>query len=58
MTATTNTDTTNTDTDTNTNGKAPAALTAVAAISRITKILDQLSEGDKKRVLAFINVTE
>ncbi len=29
--------------------------TAIEAISKITKILDQLSPTDRKRVLAFVN---
>lgn len=32
--------------------KAP---TAIEAITKITKILDQLSPTDRKRVLAFVN---
>jgi hypothetical protein len=47
---------------TNTNGngsstasKARAPLTAVGAITRVGKILDQLSPADRKRVLAFLN---
>lgn len=30
-------------------------LTAIEAITKITKILDQLSPVDRKRVLAFVN---
>ena len=45
---------------TNTNGssngsKERAPLTAVGAITRVGKILDQLSPADRKRVLAFLN---
>jgi hypothetical protein len=40
---------------TNTNGKIRAAVTPVDAISRISKILNQLSPNDRKRVLAFVN---
>ncbi len=41
---------------TNTNGKpARQAPTAIEAITKISKILDQLSASDRKRVLAFIN---
>jgi hypothetical protein len=42
-----------TTTTTNGNGKRP--LTAIEAITKITKILEQLSPADHKRVLAFIN---
>jgi len=39
-----------------TNGKRePKALTPIDAISRIEKILVQLSPSDRKRVLAFVN---
>lgn len=40
-----------------TNGKTRAVPTAVDAISKISKILDMLSDGDRKRVLAFINAS-
>lgn len=54
MTATaTNQGTTNT--NGSTNGRTRVALTPVDAISKISKILDQLSPNDRKRVLAFVN---
>ena len=40
------------------NGRAPRepkVLTAIDAISRIGKLLEQLSPSDRKRVLAFVN---
>lgn len=46
-------------TNTNTNGngtKTPRAMTAPDAISKINKILEQLSASDQKRVMAFFNV--
>lgn len=50
--------TTTPDPTTNGNGKREAkVLTAAEAITKITKILDQLSPLDQKRVLAFINTT-
>lgn len=33
-------------------------LTAIEAITKITKVLDQLSPLDRKRVLAFVNESE
>ena len=45
----------NTTTTTNTNGKSKAPPTAIEAITKIGKILDQLSASDRKRVLAFVN---
>ena len=43
-------------TEGNTNGKRTReAPTAIEAISKIGKILDQLSPADRKRVLAFVN---
>jgi hypothetical protein len=58
-TQTTNTQTTNTETSANGNGKRETkALTAVEAITKISKILDQLSPADRKRVLAFVNASE
>lgn len=43
---------------TNGEGKREAKVpTAVEAISKISKILDQLSPMDRKRVLAFVNVS-
>jgi hypothetical protein len=38
-----------------TSGRTRAAMTPVDAISKISKILDQLSLNDRKRVLAFVN---
>ena len=41
---------------TNGNGKRETkAPTAIEAITKITKILDQLTTPDRKRVLAFVN---
>ena len=37
------------------NGKQAKVPTAIEAITKITKILDQLSPTDRKRVLAFVN---
>lgn len=51
------TNTQNTSTSSNGNGKTRAPITAVDAISKISRVLDQLSEGDRKRVLAFINAS-
>ena len=56
------TTTTNPGSPTNTNGttrgRTPkAAPTAIEAITKIGKILDQLSPSDRKRVLAFVNET-
>lgn len=45
---------------TNTNGspvKTRAVMTPVEAISKVSKILDQLSPADRKRVLAFVSET-
>ena len=54
MTQTTTTDSSTT--NGNGNGKREAkAPTAIEAITKITKILDQLSTPDRKRVLAFVN---
>lgn len=52
--------TNNTESSTNTNGNAngKAARTAptpIEAITKISKILEQLSPSDRKRVLAFVN---
>jgi hypothetical protein len=55
MTTATNNPGTNTNGDGN--GKQRAAPTAIEAITRVSKILDQLSPTDRKRVLAFINET-
>ena len=44
-------------TDGNTNGKTRAAMTPVEAITKISKILDQLSAADRKRVLTFVSET-
>ena len=63
MTATNNASTQNTTTNGNTNGSAvgasrtPRPLTAVDAIGKISKILDQLSPNDRKRVLDFVTTT-
>ena len=54
MTATTTTPNTNTNPDTNGKPSRPAP-TAIEAITKIGKILDQLSPVDRKRVLAFVN---
>ncbi len=52
----TTTATNNPGSPTNTNGKsARSAPTPIEAITKISKILDQLSPGDRRRVLAFIN---
>lgn len=48
---------TNGNTNTNTNGKTTRAMTAPEAIGKINKILEQLSAGDQKRVMAFFNAT-
>ena len=53
MAATTGTDSSTT-TNGNGNGKTKV-LTAIEAITKITKILDQLTEPDRKRVLTFVN---
>lgn len=48
--------TTTTADTTNGKGKREAKVpTAIEAISKISKILDQLSPADRKRVLAFVN---
>ena len=50
--------TTGTDSSTTPNGSSNGktkALTAIEAITKITKILDQLTEPDRKRVLTFVN---
>jgi len=52
MAATTGTDSSTT--NGNSNGKTKV-LTAIEAITKITKILDQLTEPDRKRVLTFVN---
>ena len=61
MTATNTASTQNTTTNGNaTNGaasRAPRPLTAVDAIGKISKILDQLSPNDRKRVLDFVTAT-
>jgi len=48
---------TTTTSETNGNGKHRAVPTAIEAITKVSKILDQLSPADRKRVLAFINET-
>lgn len=58
MTSTaTNQGPTNTNGSTNgsTSARKRAEMTPVDAISKISKILDQLSPNDRKRVLAFVN---
>ena len=47
----------NNNTTTNGNGAArqPKVPTAIEAISKISKILEQLTPADRKRVLAFVN---
>ena len=47
--------TTTTTTPTNGNGKQARVPTAIEAITKISKNLDQLSPSDRKRVLAFVN---
>ncbi len=37
------------------NGTQARGLTAVEAIKKITKVLDQLTPSDRKRVLAFVS---
>jgi hypothetical protein len=54
--------TTNQTTNGNTNGngstaRAPRSMTAPEAIGKISKILEQLSPADQKRVMAFFNAT-
>ena len=45
-----------TSTNGNTNGRSPrAAATPIEAAGKISKILDQLSPADRKRVLAFVS---
>jgi len=52
---------TNTNSNGSTNGspstRTRAVMTPVDAISKISKILDQLSPNDRKRVLAFVSET-
>ena len=52
MAATTTTDSSTTNGNGNSKTKTP---TAIEAITKITKILDQLTAPDRKRVLAFVN---
>jgi hypothetical protein len=47
--------TTTTDTATGNGKRERSAPTAIEAITKIGKILDQLSPSDRKRVLAFVN---
>jgi hypothetical protein len=57
----TNNQGTNNQGTTSTNGgdaRTRAAMTPVDAISKISKILEQLSPNDRKRVLAFVSETE
>lgn len=53
--AQTQTTQTTTTTQTNGNSKQAKVPTAIEAASKISKILDQLSPTDRKRVLAFVN---
>jgi hypothetical protein len=55
MTTTTSTNG-NSNTTNGTGSKPRAAMTPVDAISKVSKILDQLSPADRKRVLAFVSV--
>ena len=55
MTTATNTTGSTTNTNGNTNGKTKAVMTPVDAIGKISKILDQLTPLDRKRVLAFVS---
>jgi len=57
MTATTTNNQGTTNTNGSSNGRTRAVMTPVDAISKISKILDQLSPNDRKRVLAFVNET-
>ena len=62
MTTATGSTNTNTNGNTTDNGSTAgkgvrSAPTAVDAISKISKILDQLTPTDRKRVLAFVNET-
>lgn len=59
-TTTPNTATTNGNTNGSSNDsvkREAKTLTAIDAISKISKILDQLSSADRKRVLVFVNET-
>jgi hypothetical protein len=58
MTQTQNTQTNGTSNGAETNGasnKQPKMTSALDAIKKITKVLDQLSPTDRRRVLAFVN---
>ena len=57
MTTATSNANTQTNTNGSTNSKTARPPTAVEAISKVSKILDQLSEGDRKRVMAFLNAS-
>lgn len=58
MTATSNhTNTNGTSNNNGSTGKTARVLTAPEAIGKINKILEQLSAGDQKRVMAFFNAT-
>jgi hypothetical protein len=57
MTATATTTNSNGSTNGGTSTRTRAAMTPVDAISKISKILDQLSPNDRKRVLAFVSET-
>lgn len=53
---TTTTTTTGPSTNGNGDGKREAKVpTAIEAITKVSKILDQLTPADRKRVLAFVN---
>jgi hypothetical protein len=55
MAQATTTATTTTTSSPDGNGKQAKVTTAIEAITKISKILDQLSPTDRKRVLAFVN---
>ena len=56
MTTTATTPGSTTNTNGSTDGKSPrAAVTPIEAAGKISKILDQLSPADRKRVLAFVS---
>lgn len=56
-TSTTNNSGTSAGTNTAGNGKSRAQLTPVLAISKISKILEQLAPSDRKRVLQFLSAS-
>lgn len=57
-TATSNQMSNQTSTNINGTGKSKAEMKPADAISKISKILDQLSSSDRKRVLAFFSATD